>query len=178
MDFFHIIALLLVERRIEHQMGHAHDAIHGRAYLVAHVCQKNALGGIGGFGAFLGLAQNALVLAGFCHIAGIAGYTQHAWPAHHLVGKGIPAQPLAGMRHAQFQMLLPGGPQDGRTQFAPLVFVLGHNARAHAFKPFCHTVRGIDAKLLVKNIVAGQINLTTFQPGHFKHAKPAQAAGQ
>ena len=86
MNFFHIIALLLVERRIEHQMGHAHDAVHGRAYLVAHICQKDALGGIGGLGAFLGLAQYALVLAGFCHIADIARYAQHAGSAYHLVG--------------------------------------------------------------------------------------------
>ena len=39
-----VIALLLVQLGLEHQVAHAQDGVHGRADLVAHVGQKIALG--------------------------------------------------------------------------------------------------------------------------------------
>ena len=42
---------------VEGQLGHADDAVHGRADLVAHVGQELALGPVGGLGGVLGLAQ-------------------------------------------------------------------------------------------------------------------------
>ena len=46
-----------IEFRIEHQLRHADDAVHGRADFVAHVGQELALGPVGGFGVFLGPMQ-------------------------------------------------------------------------------------------------------------------------
>ena len=51
------LALILVERRVEQQAGHADDGIHRRADLVAHRRQKSALGLCGRFRLGLGLAQ-------------------------------------------------------------------------------------------------------------------------
>ena len=52
------------ERVLEREFGHADDAVHGRADLVAHVREEFALGAAGGLGCiarpiggFLGLAQ-------------------------------------------------------------------------------------------------------------------------
>ena len=45
-----ILALLGVEVGIERQLGHAEDAVHGRADFVAHVGQEIALGLVGGYG--------------------------------------------------------------------------------------------------------------------------------
>ena len=42
------VALLLVERRVEHEVQHADDAVHGGADLVAHVGEELALGNVRG----------------------------------------------------------------------------------------------------------------------------------
>ena len=52
-----VFALLGVERRVEGQLGHADDAVHGRADLVAHVGQELAFTAAGGLGDLLGLMQ-------------------------------------------------------------------------------------------------------------------------
>ena len=63
-----------VSARVERQLGHAEDAVHRRADLVAHVREELALGAVGGLGGLLGLEQLAgalgdergeLSLAGF-----------------------------------------------------------------------------------------------------------------
>ena len=48
-----------VEVGVEHQLGHADDAVHRRADLVAHVGQELALGAVGRLGRFLGLGRSA-----------------------------------------------------------------------------------------------------------------------
>ncbi len=54
-------ALLLVRQRgVEQEFGHAEDAVHRRADLVAHVGQEARLGDAGGLGHFLGLGQRLL----------------------------------------------------------------------------------------------------------------------
>ena len=45
-----IAPLLLVQVRVQQKAGHADDAVHGRADLVAHVGQKLALGHVGHIG--------------------------------------------------------------------------------------------------------------------------------
>ena len=160
-------------------MGHAHDAVHGGAYLVAHVCQKNAFGGIGGFGSLLGLAQDALVLPCLRHIADIAGNAQHPRPAHNLIGQRIPAQALAWVGHPQIQVLLPASrPPCGVAQFTPLGLILACNARPHELQPGSRIRGGIDAKLLIKNIIAGDIQTGISEARYLKNSKPTQAAGK
>ena len=44
--------------RLQQEIGHSQNAIHGGANLVAHVSHKLALGVAGGFGNLLGLADN------------------------------------------------------------------------------------------------------------------------
>ena len=60
MDRVHEFALLRVERGVLQQLGHAEDAVHRRADLVAHVGQELALGPAGGLGALPGLEQRGL----------------------------------------------------------------------------------------------------------------------
>ena len=48
------LPLLLRERRIEGELGHADDAVHRRANLVTHVREKIALRAIGVLGLFFG----------------------------------------------------------------------------------------------------------------------------
>ena len=60
-----VVALLVVEWRVEQQPAHADDRVHRRADLVAHRGQERALGFVGGFGrgaGFLGLLEQARVL--------------------------------------------------------------------------------------------------------------------
>ena len=45
-----VVALLVVERRVEQQAAHADHRVHRRADLVAHGGQERALGLVGGFG--------------------------------------------------------------------------------------------------------------------------------
>ena len=52
-----VLALLGGEVGVERQLGHAEDAVHRRADLVAHVGQELALGPAGRLGRFLGLLQ-------------------------------------------------------------------------------------------------------------------------
>ena len=52
-----IVALLVVERRVEQQAAHADDGVHRRADLVAHRGQEGALGFVGGFGGSAGLLR-------------------------------------------------------------------------------------------------------------------------
>ena len=51
------LPLLGGERRIEQEVGHADDAVHRRADLVAHVREKFALGAVGELGRLLGAPQ-------------------------------------------------------------------------------------------------------------------------
>jgi hypothetical protein len=44
------LALLVGERGFQREVGHAHDAVDGRAQLVAHVGHELALGAVGGLG--------------------------------------------------------------------------------------------------------------------------------
>ena len=53
LDDAHIVPLLVVERSMQHQLGHAQHAVHGRANLVAHGGQESALGLVGAFGRLL-----------------------------------------------------------------------------------------------------------------------------
>ena len=66
LDQAQVLALLRGERGVQGQVGHAEDAVHGRADLVAHVGQEHALGPVGGLGRLLGPAQLllGLLLAG------------------------------------------------------------------------------------------------------------------
>ncbi len=57
-----VLALLGGELGVESQLGHADDAVHGRADLVAHVGQELALGAGGRLGGLLGLAHRGLGL--------------------------------------------------------------------------------------------------------------------
>ena len=52
-----VVALLGAERRVERELGHADDAVHRRADLVAHVREELALGPVGGLGRVLRLAR-------------------------------------------------------------------------------------------------------------------------
>ena len=57
-----VLALLGGELGVQRQLGHADDAVHGRADLVAHVGQELALGPVGGLGGLLGPHQLPLRL--------------------------------------------------------------------------------------------------------------------
>ena len=57
-----VVALALVARQVERQVGHADDAVHRRADLVAHVGEKLALHAAGALGGVARLAQLAAVL--------------------------------------------------------------------------------------------------------------------
>ena len=57
-----VLALLGGQLGVEGQLGHADDAVHRRADLVAHVGQELALGAGGGLGGLLGLAHGGLGL--------------------------------------------------------------------------------------------------------------------
>ena len=52
-----VLALLGGQVGVQGQLGHAEDAVHRRADLVAHVGQELALGPVGGLGRLLGLLQ-------------------------------------------------------------------------------------------------------------------------
>ena len=52
-----VLPLLGGQLGVQGQLGHAEDAVHGRADLVAHVGQELALGAVGGLGGLLALAQ-------------------------------------------------------------------------------------------------------------------------
>ena len=56
-DHPQILALLGGQGRVEGQVGHAEDAVHGRADLVAHVRQEFALGAVGSLGRVPGRGQ-------------------------------------------------------------------------------------------------------------------------
>ena len=58
----HVLALFLVQGRHLHELEHAHDAVDGRADLVAHVGQELGLGLAGRFGRLLGQQQGVLGL--------------------------------------------------------------------------------------------------------------------
>ena len=47
LDHVQVLPLVLGQRRVEDQVGHAEDAVHGRADLMAHVGQELALGPVG-----------------------------------------------------------------------------------------------------------------------------------
>ena len=64
-----ILALLGRQLGVEQQLGHADDAVHRRADLVAHVGQELALGPAGGLGGLLGLLELDLGLFAFAAIA-------------------------------------------------------------------------------------------------------------
>ena len=54
-----VVALLVVERRVEQQPAHADDRVHRRADLVAHGRQEGALGFVGGLGRGAGFLRLA-----------------------------------------------------------------------------------------------------------------------
>ena len=58
-----------VEFGVQHQLGHADDAVHRRADFVAHVGQEFALGPVGLLGRFLGLMQGFLGMLAFGDVA-------------------------------------------------------------------------------------------------------------
>jgi hypothetical protein len=60
LDEGEVFALLVVQRGVEGEVGHAEDGVHRRADLVAHVGQEVALRAAGGLGDFLGLAHQRL----------------------------------------------------------------------------------------------------------------------
>ena len=51
------LARLVGERRIENQLRHPEDRVHGRADFMAHVGQERILGAIAGFGLFFRAAK-------------------------------------------------------------------------------------------------------------------------
>ena len=53
-DRVQIVPLLVGESRVQRQFGHADDAVHRSADLVAHVGEEFALGAAAGLGFFLG----------------------------------------------------------------------------------------------------------------------------
>ena len=66
-DRLGVVALLLVERRVQHQPAHADDRVHRRADLVAHRGQEGALGLVRVLGRLAGrlrLAEQACVVDG------------------------------------------------------------------------------------------------------------------
>ena len=178
MDLFHIVPLLRTEICIEHQMGHAHNTVHGRTYFVAHVGKKDAFGRIGRLGAFLGLAQHAFMLALLRHIVHIPGDAGFILCAHHFVGHHKPAQAAPRVAHAQFHMLLEAqGPAFGPAEIAPAMAVFGQDAFFHGHEPFRGVRAFTQAKLLVKNLVARKFRPAVFT-AQFEHAEPTQAARQ
>ena len=54
LDGLQIVSLLVVQLRIQRQVGHPDDAVHRCPNLVAHVGQESATGAVGGFRRFLG----------------------------------------------------------------------------------------------------------------------------
>ncbi len=74
-DEIDVFPLLPLQVGGEQQFRHSHDAVHGRADLVTHVCQELALGAVGLFRCLLGLRQHRgrLFLRG-----DIAGEPEHA----------------------------------------------------------------------------------------------------
>ena len=75
--------LVRVEPAFEKQIGHAENAVHGRADFVAHVGEKLALGLVGVFGRFF---RNLQFL--FCSAA-VRDLAKAPHPAHCLAGYGL-----------------------------------------------------------------------------------------
>ena len=67
-DGFGVIALVGCQPGVEQQAGHADDAVHRRADLVAHGGQEFRLGMVGGFGLLLGVDQFARDPAAVGHV--------------------------------------------------------------------------------------------------------------
>ena len=68
LDQQQVAALFVVQRTVEHQIGHADDAVHRGADFVAHVGQKLAFGSAGGFGSVFGFAQRVGRFAAGGHV--------------------------------------------------------------------------------------------------------------
>ena len=73
LDQAQVFALLGRELRVQHQLGHADDAVHRGPDLVAHVGQELALGPGGRLGGLLGLTQPGLRPLAFGDVAGDGG---------------------------------------------------------------------------------------------------------
>jgi len=63
LDGLEVLALLEGEVGLEGEFGHAEDAVHGGADLVAHVGEELALGAVCGLGDLLGLFEDAVAAA-------------------------------------------------------------------------------------------------------------------
>ena len=98
-EFF---ALALAELGLQQQLGHAQDAVHRRAQLMAHGCQKAALGDVGGLGIVLGAQQ-----FGFDQLA-LGNVLQHPdaalvrmRPVYALAGHVYPQRVPVAVHHGQ-----------------------------------------------------------------------------
>ena len=82
LTMFEILALLTGKVGVQGQLGHADDAVHGRADLVAHVGQEFALGPVGFLRRLLGHAQRFLGPLLFGHV-------EHRRARHDKIAPGI-----------------------------------------------------------------------------------------
>ena len=177
-DFLDVVPLLRREVGIQGQIGHAHDAVHGRADFVAHIGQENAFGGIGRLCLVLGLAQHALVQAMFRDVVGIARDAAVLPGPHDLIGQLEPTLAQSGMQHTHLGMFVPSHHPVPRTPQKPPGFtVLGHKARFHRIHALFIAKAFRQTQLAEKNVVAREFQLPFAVP-QLEHAEPPQAAGQ
>ena len=69
LDAVQVVALLVVERGVENELGHAEDAVHRGADLVAHVGEEIAFGTVGRLGRLLRLQQLEFALLALGDVA-------------------------------------------------------------------------------------------------------------
>ena len=88
-DRLGVVALLVIERRVEQQAAHPDDRVHRRADLVAHRGEERALGAVGVLGRFAGclaLAEQAGI------VDGDRGLLGHAHEQLEVVFRELPAR--------------------------------------------------------------------------------------
>ncbi len=110
---------------VEHEIGHADDAVHRRADLVAHVRQELALGLVGGLGGVLGRAQ-----FGFRLVA-LGDVLRNADAAHHFAVLDVEAAHVVQPSHrAVGPDRLGAGPRNRRRISRPPRMVSSTDARS------------------------------------------------
>ncbi len=131
-NHFQVFALLDGKRGVERELGHADDAVHGSANLMAHIGQKGALGPIGRLGGFLGRLKLFLESPPLGHIA------RNAASAHDRASR-IAQRQLGG-----------GGPGVGA--IGPSLALFGHEPRAAAFQELQFIVARLLGMLVGKKV--------------------------
>ena len=84
LDHVQVLALLGRQVGVQGQLGHADDAVHRRADLVAHVGQELALGPVGRLGGLPGLAQ---LLLGLLALGDVVDHAEQDRPAGEVHGR-------------------------------------------------------------------------------------------